>query len=217
MNNNNNIIQIILPTLITVFGTYFFTRLLTSKSNHIDISKIQLNNIYAPLSKMIKYKYTNKLTISEINEFYNELHKVIFDNYQYVPKKLFDHEDKLSHCILNNPDEAVLNEYINEIKNHIEISYQLLKQTLNLPNDKKIKSYWVLLTPSEKISFIMDKFVIPIFFFVVIFMFIFNFADMICLIIFSLHIYDEIASLKFFGILIFFISVLLTLKLYEKK
>ncbi len=216
MNNNNNIIQIILPTLITVFGTYFFTRLLTSKSDHKEISKIQLNNIYVPLSKMIKYKYINQLTIPEIEEFYNELHKVILDNYQYVPKKLFDHEDKLSQCISNNPDETILNEYINEIKNHIEISYQLLKQTLNLPNDKKIKSYWTLLTPTEKVTFIMEKFIIPIFFFSVIFLLIFNFVDIIYLVIFSIHIYDEIILLKSHAILISIISILLTLKLYEK-
>lgn len=214
--NNNSIIQIILPTLITVFGTYFFTRLLTSKSDHKEISKIQLNNIYVPLSKMIKYRYINQLTIPEIKEFYNELHKVIFDNYQYVPKKLFDHEDKLNQYISNNPNETALNEYINEIKNHIEISYQLLKQTLNLPNDKKIKSYWTLLTPTEKVTYIMEKFIIPIFFFAVIFMLIFNFVDIIYLVIFSIHVYDEIILLKSHAILISIISILLTLKLYEK-
>ena len=153
----------LVAVVVSAMGTYIITKRNTLSETKRLILTSQIDNIFVPLSKFFKYKDRHsQISVADAKDLNTLLSHIIADNYKYITTDLFELANELQvHLNENNYDRIKC--IYNEINIYVSNTFEALKHTLSLPTSS-IKTRWSLMKQKDKVTYILETFVLPIFF-----------------------------------------------------
>lgn len=161
----------LIAVIISSLGTYAITKRNTLSKTKREILTYEIDNIFVPLAKFFKCNHEHhEFTIENANKLHILLCNIIADNYKYISVEIFDFESKL-HLNLQSNDFNNIKDIYNKIEFYTNNTFDTLKRSLSLPSIT-LRSKWPLMRTVDKVNFVMNTFILPIFFFSIIAFFI---------------------------------------------
>lgn len=207
---------IIITCILSFFSSFVLNRMLTLKSEVKETLKFQLTNVFKPIK--ISFEYGNlssrKFTLDDMKKFYDQLHEIISNHYEYIPFELLNFEKELNLAIIRE-DDKLLKDIGCRMSSYINEKFNSLKSQLNLPSDR-ISNRWPLMNSTDKFEYIMNKFIVPLFVYFFITVFLYIFYDLLFSFFFKESIQSHISE-PIVQILLFLPSFIITLEIYNRN
>ena len=203
--------------LISSLGTYLVTTNVSSRSDLNNILKHQLENVFKPLIVYIEFNISkNDISIEEIKAFSEKCHTILVKQYEYIPDKMVELERNLFSSIEQNEADEIFSNY-NKLSKYIRIRFEAIRSKLNLPCNKAA-NLWPIMNAEEKISYFMERVVLPFVIWMFVYLFIAMFIEIICqmfLNITSAELFDTNNNL--FILLLFFCGLITFIIVSKRK
>lgn len=136
--------------IIVAVTTYWVTKYNVLKPNKLRIKEQQLDNIYLPLYKLF-LKMSDNFSIEDAVKYYNELSKVLENNYLFAFPELHELKNSLGDAIKDNGNYIQI---LKRIKHQVGIDYELLKKALGYPS-KNWYEIFIRMTFRQKVESIL--------------------------------------------------------------
>ena len=137
--------------MIVAVTTYWVTKYNALKPNKLRIKEQQLDNIYLPLYKLF-HKMSDIVSTEEAIKYYDELLKVLEDNYLLAFPELHDLANALDNALKNKGNHTQI---LKRIKHQVGIDYELLKKALGYPS-KNWHEIFIRMTFKQKVESIIS-------------------------------------------------------------
>lgn len=147
--NGENYINLF-SIIVVAITTYWVTKYSVLKPNKLRIKEQQLDNIYLPLYKLF-LEMSDEVSAENAIKYYNELSKVLENNYLLAFPELHDLKNALRDALQNNGDYFQI---LKRIKHQVGIDYELLKKSLGYPS-KNWHEIFIRMTFKQKMESIL--------------------------------------------------------------
>lgn len=156
LKDNSEFIAVLLPSVLT----FFLGRISSSSTYNNNLLHDQLSKIYKPLALKTYYSSKSFSNIEEGSNFLKYLHKIIAQNFEYIPNKLLSFETQIEKSIKNkNLDE--LNATYETFSEYIIVQFDVIRSKLNFPTNS-LRNRWILMSPKDKIEFLFANLIAPL-------------------------------------------------------
>lgn len=149
----------IISIMITALTTYFVTKYTTNKPRKLEIKQRQLDKVYLPIYKIIKFNSSTHMDKKTALTCATSIKEILIENYELAFPQLHDLNDNFIDDInLDNDYQKTFN----KISYQVNLDYILLKKALGYPSQSNIEIFKRMKTKDKYKSIIGWSFVVYI-------------------------------------------------------
>lgn len=149
----------IISIMITALTTYFVTKYTTNKPRKLDIKQRQLDKVYLPIYKIIKFNSSTNMDKKTALACATAIKEILIENYELAFPQLYDLNNNFIAAIHLDNDYQ---ELYKKISYQVNLDYILLKKALGYPTQSTIEIFKRMKTKDKYKSIIGWSFVIYI-------------------------------------------------------